>query len=168
MDLSMPGLSGIETTRQLKALLPEVRVLILTVHEDKELLQEAIRVGASGYISKRAAEADLINAIFAVWRGIIYVQPQLMRSLVSLDQPKPCDEYPEAETLTPREIEVLRLIVQGHTNRQIAEVLNLSSRTVESHRANLMGKLNLHSRVEVVRYAAEHGLLELNDRANRD
>lgn len=164
MDVSMPITGGIEATRRMKEIVPDIKVLILTVHEDKELLREAIRVGACGYINKRAAESELIDAIHAVQRGIIYVQPNLMRALVFPDSGVTEEvKTGDVEELTPREMDVMRLIVQGHTNRQIADRLNLSIRTVESHRSNLMAKLNLRSRVELVRYAAEHGFLELGD-----
>jgi DNA-binding NarL/FixJ family response regulator len=160
LDVNMPGPDGIEVTRRLKAVKPEVRVLILTVHEDEGLLREAIRAGASGYILKRAVESELIYAIHAVWRGDLYVHPAMTRALLQdLHSTLVADEAP-VEPLTPREMEVLRLIAEGHTNRQIAEVLSISVRTVESHRANLMSKLGLHSRVELVRYAKRHGFLE--------
>jgi two-component system response regulator NreC len=159
MDISMPGTDGLEATRQLQAELPEVRVLLLTVHEDDGLLQEAIRSGASGYILKRAAESELINAIHVVDRGDIYVHPSMTRALFE-EQHKNMPINTVEATLTLREIEVLKLIAQGHTNRQVGEILHLSMRTVESHRANLMAKLNLTSRVELVRYALKHGLLD--------
>ena len=158
MDVSMPGCGGIEATRRLKELRSDVRVLILTVHEDSGLLQEAIRAGASGYILKRAAESELVNAIQAVWRGDLYVHPAMTRALFASTIHAPADNQVAIETLTPREVEVLRLIAQGHTNRQMADLLTLSVRTIESHRANMMQKLDLHSRVELVRYAMKHGL----------
>ena len=159
LDLSMPGPGGIEVTRKLKEMLPATRVLILTVHEDETLLREALKAGASGYIIKRAVESELINAIQAVSRGEIYVHSAMTRWL--LQEPEPAaPKRRDPATLTPREIEVLRLIVQGHTNSQIAEVLTLSVRTIESHRANLMGKLGLQSRVELVRYAVKNKLLD--------
>ncbi|HEX9116354.1 MAG TPA: response regulator transcription factor, partial [Anaerolineae bacterium] len=143
LDLSMPGMNGIEVTRQLKAALPATLVLILTVHEDESLLQEAIRVGASGYIIKRAVESELINAIRAVSRGEMYVHPAMTRALMKDLAPRVVSNTDPLKILTRREIEVLRYIAQGHTNRQIADALCLSVRTVESHRANLMSKLNL-------------------------
>ena len=158
MDVSMPGCGGIEATRRLKELRSDVRVLILTVHEDSGLLQEAIRAGASGYILKRAAESELVNAIQAVWRGDLYVHPAMTRALFASTIHAPADNQVAIETLTPREVEALRLIAQGHTNRQMADLLTLSVRTIESHRANMMQKLDLHSRVELVRYAMKHGL----------
>ena len=160
LDISMPGLSGIEVTRRLKEILPDARVLILTFHEDESLLQEAIRAGAAGYIVKRAAESELIDAIRAIWRGDLYVHPVMTRALLKDLAPSPVSNKAPGESLTPREIEVLRLIAQGYTNRQTAETLSISVRTVESHRSNLMDKLSLHSRVGLVRYAKEHGLIE--------
>ncbi len=160
LDISMPGSSGIDVTRRLKQTLPQARVLILTVHEDEGLLQEAIQAGASGYIIKRAVESELIDAIRAVWRGDLYVHPAMTRALLKEISPAPpaAKEAP-VEALTPREVEVLRLIAQGYTNRQMADMLSISVRTVESHRSNLMGKLNLRSRVELVRYARESKLI---------
>lgn len=162
LDVSMPGPGGIEVTRQLEEALPETRVLILTVHEDESLLREAIQAGAAGYITKRAIKSELINAIHAVWRGDLYVHPAMTRALLGDSPPSPPagENQGLVEPLTPREIEVLRLIAQGYTNCQAAEVLYISVRTVESHRANVMGKLGLRGRVELVRYALEHGLLE--------
>lgn len=159
MDLNMPGMGGIETARKMVKSHPQTRVLILTVHEDNELLKEAINAGASGYILKRAVESELIYAIHAVVRGDLYIHSAMTRALL-LNTPEEQPDVPDsAEELTPRELEVLRLIAEGHTNRQIADLLSLSVRTVESHRSNLMEKLNLHSRVELVRYAHRNQLL---------
>jgi two-component system, NarL family, response regulator NreC len=163
LDMSMPGPNGIEVTRQLKKTLPEIRILILTVHEDEVMLQEAIQAGASGYILKRAVESELIDAIQAVWRGDLYVHPAMTRALFKAispaTHPAPGSQEELVEALTPREAEVLRLIAQGYTNRQMADQLSISVRTVESHRANLMGKLGLRSRVDLVRYAKENKLI---------
>ena len=163
MDISMPTPAGggIETTRRLKDSLPETRVLILTVHEDEGLLREAIQAGAAGYIVKRAAEAELVSAVQAVWRGDMYVHPAMTRALVKELAGQPAlKKHASAETLTPRELDVLRLLAKGYTNRQIADALSVSARTVEGHRANLMSKLELHSRVELTSYAEDHGLLK--------
>ncbi len=160
LDISMPDLDGISVTKKIKSQFPDLRILILTVHEDEALLREAVRVGAAGYILKRAAETELISAIRAIIGGDLYVDPSMVRVLLS-DEIKPTATLPESvESLTNREKEILRLIVQGYTNRQIGEELNISTRTVEGHRANLVAKLGLHSRVELVRYARERGLLE--------
>jgi two-component system response regulator NreC len=160
LDLSMPDLSGIEVTRRLKATLPETRVLILTLHEDDRLLREAMQVGAAGYIIKRAVETELINAVRVVWRGDLYIHPAMTRALLKDMVPSPSAGKQPVEPLTPRDVEVLRLIAQGYTNREVAEALDISVRTVESHRANIMGKLGLRGRAELVRYAREHGLIE--------
>lgn len=158
MDISMPDSGGIGATRRIKQLAPEVRVLILTVHEDKGLMQEAIRSGAMGYILKRAIKSELINAIHTVMRDDLYIHPTMARLLLSESEPAPEDRFiPEA--LTARETEVLRLIAQGYTNNQAAEMLHISVRTVEYHRSNLTAKLNLHSRVELMRYAEKKGLI---------
>lgn len=160
LDLSMPDLDGIQVTKRIRSTSPEVRVLILTVHEDEGLLREALRVGAAGYILKHAAEVELISAIHTVQIGDIYVHPKLIRSLLAEpEKHSPPSPQPE-ETLTPRELDVLNLVVQGYTNRQIAEELKLSVRTIEGYRANMTEKLGLHSRAELVRYAREHGLLD--------
>jgi two-component system, NarL family, response regulator NreC len=159
LDLSMPGPGGIEVTRKLKEMLPATKVLILTVHEDETLMREALRAGASGYIIKRAVESELLSAINAVSRGDVYVHPALTKWLLKEAAPAtPTKRDPSA--LSPRETEVLRLIATGHTNTQIAEVLGLSVRTVESHRANIIGKLRLESRVELVSYALQNNLLD--------
>ena len=159
MDIGMPGMDGLDALPLVLAAAPQTRVLVLTMHEDAALVQAYLRAGASGYIVKRAAESELIDAIYGVWRGMIYVHPSLMRALVA-PPPKSAPSAPdEGEALTAREVEVLRLIVQGYTNRQIGDALSISVRTVESHRSNIMEKLNLHSRVELVRYAAQHGLV---------
>lgn len=164
LDISMPGPGGIEVTRQLKNMLPETRVLILTAHEDNTLARQAIRAGASGYITKRAIESELINALHAVRRGDIYVHPTMMRALLQDIPPAFVPDKSPDEPLTRRETEVLRLIALGYTNRQAAQVLGIGKRTVETHRANLMAKLGLRGRVELVRYAREHDLLEADKR----
>jgi two-component system, NarL family, response regulator NreC len=163
MDISMPGRGGIETTRMLQKVCPEIHILILTVHEDGSLLQEVIRAGASGYILKRALESELINAIHAVARGDLYIHPSMTRSLILEQEPKPVVKLDSINSLTAREIEVVRLLANGYTNRQIADLLNISVRTVESHRANLMNKLGMTHRADLVRYAAQNNLLSLEN-----
>jgi two-component system response regulator NreC len=159
LDLSMPDLDGIAVTRQLKPQYPDLRILILTVHEDEAMLREAIRAGASGYIAKRAAEAELIAAIETIRRGDLYVDPTMLRVLL-VESTEPRTEQPASpDPLTPRETDVLKLIVQGYTNRQVGEELGISVRTVEGHRANLLEKLGLRTRVELVRYARDRGLI---------
>ena len=159
LDVTMPPEDGIKTAKHLKEKHPQLIVLFLTMHEDESLLHEALRAGAAGYVIKRAAESDIVQAIHAASRGDIYVHPAMTRAL--LDQPVTTDHRRGATAiaLTRRELDVLRLLVKGNTNRQIAGLLHLSIRTVENHRANLMGKLGLVSRVELVNYAEEHNLL---------
>jgi two-component system response regulator NreC len=160
LDLSMPDLDGISVTRSLKPRFPDLRILILTLHEDEALLKEAIKAGAAGYILKRAAEAELISAIQSILRGDLYVDPSMVRMLLGESRKTRPQPSASAEVLTPREIEILGLIVEGYTNRQIGEHLNISIRTVEGHRANISDKLGLHSRVELVRYAREHDMID--------
>jgi two-component system response regulator NreC len=159
LDLSLPGIGGIEVTRQLHERLPSTKVLILTVHEDAALLREALNAGAAGYVIKRAVESELLAAIEAAQRGDLYVHPSMTRALLEEDPPAPTrPRRGNPDALTSRETDVIRLITRGFTNRQIADSLELSVRTVESHRANIMGKLGLESRAELVRWAAEHKL----------
>ena len=161
LDISMPGENGIETVRRLKAKLPALVVLFLTMHEEENMLLEALRAGGDGYVVKRADETEILQAIRTVRRGDVYVHPAMTRALLGHPETTETATHRQepVEPLTQREIDVLRLLVRGNTTRQIAELLALSVRTVESHRANLMGKLGLSSRVELVTYAEEHGLL---------
>jgi two-component system, NarL family, response regulator NreC len=160
MDISMPDSGGIEATRRIKQLVPEAKILILTVHEDKGLMQEAIRAGAMGYILKRAIKSELVNAIHAVLRDEFYLHPAMARLLFLESQwLLPPEDKMIPEELTHREMEVLRLIARGYTNNQAAEKLHISVRTVEYHRGNLTAKLSLRSRSELMRYAEEKGLV---------
>lgn len=159
LDITMPPEDGIKTAKRLKDKHPDLIVLFLTMHEDEGLLHGALRAGAAGYVIKRAEGPEIIQAIHTASRGDIYVHPAMTRAL--LHQPV-TTEYRRgvpAVALTRRELDVLRLLAKGNTNRQIAGLLSLSMRTVENHRANLMGKLGLDSRVELVNYAEEHNLL---------
>ena len=159
LDLAMPGCDGIEATQILHAELPDIRILILTAHEDAELLRKAISEGASGYVVKSAVETELASALSAVLRGDLYVHPRMTRALVSVALATPEKNPRSEEVLTEREQEVLGLIAQGYTNTQVAEKLCLAVRTIESHRWHLMQKLDLHTRSDLVRYAIEHGHL---------
>ena len=161
-DISMPGPlgGGITVVKRLKEDFPSMQLLVLTVHEDESLLYGAINAGASGYIVKRAPETELISAIRAACRGELYIHPSMTRALLKTPTKPLTPKSETIESLSPREIDVLRLLAKGYTSRQIADALMLSPRTVEGHRANLMSKLNLHSRVELTSFAEEHGLLE--------
>ena len=159
LDIGMPGMDGIEATRRLKRLNPQIRVLILTVYEEESLLREAIRAGAAGYILKRAAEEELVTAIRAVWRGDTYIHPAVTRYLLKDLSPTTSSKKEALDELTPREREVMGYILRGYTNRQIAESLYISIRTVEGHRASIFSKLGLKNRVELVEFAEKHGLM---------
>ena len=158
MDISMPGLGGIEATRQVREISPITRVLALTVHEDEGMLREMIRAGAHGYLIKRSIEADLLQAIRVVMEGHIYIYPSLTSALVQDLSPHGRAIKTNEEALTQREIDVLLLLARGYTNRQIAQELHLSSRTIEGYRSTLVAKLGTKSRVEMINYVEEHGL----------
>jgi DNA-binding NarL/FixJ family response regulator len=159
MDVSIPGIGGLELTRQLREKLPDTRVIILTVHEDTALLREAMTVGAAGYVVKRAVESELLAAIQAAVRGEVYIHPSMTRGLLEIRRDAvPQPRRDNAEELTMREIDVVKLLTSGFTNRQIADQLSLSVRTVESHRARILGKLGITSRAELVRWAVEKKL----------
>ena len=158
MDVSMPEMDGLEAMKRILTFDPEARVLLVTVHEDVGLMREAIQAGAVGYILKRAVETELINAIHAVMKGEIYIHPAMTRGfLEQANQPEQNGIH--TDTLTIREVEILKLVAEGYTNRHIAELLHISIRTVETHRANLMDKLGFKSRVELVRYAHRRGMI---------
>lgn len=162
MDITLPDISGIDATRQIKASHPKVAVVALTIHEDQQYFFEMLQAGASGYVPKRAAPDDLITAIRAAYRGETYIYPSLAKLLVK-DFLARGGEEETRETmsgLTPREQEVLALLAEGKTNDEIAGLLTISAHTVARHRENLMGKLGLHSRSELVKYAIRKGLIK--------
>lgn len=165
MDIEMPGMNGIEAARRIKAQSPGTSVLALTMYEDDQYFFEMLRAGASGYVPKRAAPDELASAIRAVSRGEVFIHPSLAGRLVQ-DYLQRCDvEVQEQATgdLTPREQEVLTLIAQGLSNNEIADQLVISAKTVDRHRENIMRKLNLHSRVDLVKYALRKGLIDLEE-----
>ncbi len=160
LDITMPGLSGLEACPRLKELSPGVKILVLTMHEDEGYLQRLLRAGADGFVLKRSAHTHLVEAVRAVAAGGTYVDPAVAGVLVSgYLAPRRARQVPE-ETLSARELEVLKHVARGYTNRQIAEMLFLSVKTVETYRARAMEKLGLSTRAEVVRYALEKGLLD--------
>ena len=162
MDITLPDISGIDATRQIKASHPKVAVVALTIHEDQQYFFEMLQVGASAYVPKRAAPDDLITAIRAAHRGEIYIYPSLTKLLVGDFLARSSEEGTrEAMSgLTPREQEVLSMLAEGKTNDEIANLLSISAHTVARHRENLMGKLGLHSRSELVKYAIRQGLIK--------
>lgn len=162
MDLNMPqGKDGLTATSELKQLFPEVQVLILTMHDDDEYLFRAIQVGASGYILKSAPHEELLNAIRSVAAGNAYLYPTATKRLMGeyLEKLKHGDNRVTYETLSEREKEVVALIAKGYSNKEIAEQLIISVKTVETHKSNVMEKLGLKTRPELVKYALNKGLL---------
>jgi DNA-binding NarL/FixJ family response regulator len=155
LDVAMPRMTGLQATHEIRKQAPEVQVLILSMHEDERYLFEALRAGAAGYVLKRAADKDLLEAVRAASRGEPFLTASAQQSLIRDFLAR--GEQPE---LTPREQEIVKLIAEAHTNREIAEILHLSEKTVESHRANVLQKLGMRDRVELVRYAIRHGLVE--------
>ena len=165
MDIQMPGMNGIEATRQIKEAGEDTAVLALTMHEDDQYFFEMLQAGASGYLPKRAAPDELVHAIRTVSRGEVFLYPSLATRLVQsyLGGDGGGDAVTLVSDLTPREQEVLVLIAEGLTNPEIADKLVISVKTVDRHRENIMRKLNLHSRIELVKYAIRHGLIGLEE-----
>ena len=163
MDIAMPLLNGLEATRQIHRDYPQVKVLILTMHENEEYIRQVLAAGALGYVLKDAAARDLLGAIRTVNQGEAVLSPAITR-LVIEDYLRWGDIRPEDTTdgLTPREREVLQLIAEGYTNKEIAGIMNLSVKTVQSHRTNLMNKLDLHDRGELIKYAIQKKIIDIN------
>ncbi|HXF85626.1 MAG TPA: response regulator transcription factor [Anaerolineales bacterium] len=161
MDIGLPDLSGIEATRLIKAQMPEVAIVALTIHEDEEYFFKMLEAGASGYVPKRAAPEELLTAIRAAAHNEVYLYPSLAKLLVQdyLSGGRPTDE-PTVSELTQREQEVLIHLAEGASNEEIAAALVISPKTVARHRENIMRKLNLHSRAELVRYAIRKGIIK--------
>ena len=157
LDVSMPRMTGLQATHEIKKHAPDTQVLILSMHDDERYLFEALRAGASGYVLKHAADQDLVNAVRAASRGEPFLtsaaQQSLIRDFLDRGGERPAE-------LTPREQEVVKLIAEAHTNKEIAQILHLSEKTVESHRAHVLQKLGMRDRVELVRYAIRKGLVE--------
>lgn len=162
MDITMPDINGIEATRQIKKLCPEIKVLVLTMHEHDEYVFQALRAGASGYMLKEAADTDLFSALRVIQSGKFYLSPAAQSVMVGdyLQRVRTGEEKDSYSSLTEREREILKLVAEGFTNNQIAERLVISPKTVDTHRTHIMDKLNLHSRAELVKYAMRRGLLE--------
>lgn len=158
VDVTMPELNGAEVTLQLKRSLPKVTILALTVHEDKSYLRELLEAGAAGYVLKRAAADELIHAIRSVAAGGLYVDPHIAAKLVS-SFVMPKAKFSSVAELSDRETAVLRLIAQGHSNKEIAGQLSVSVKTVETYKSRSMEKLGLRSRVDIIRTASERGWL---------
>jgi two-component system response regulator NreC len=161
LDITMPKLNGIDVSRQIAAKLPKTSVIILSMHSDESYVLRSLNAGARGYLLKDSAESDIINAVRAVSRGKAYFSPEISRMLVDdyvrqLRQRGVEDSY---ELLSPREREVFQLLAEGHSNKEISSMLNLSPHTVETHRGNIFEKLNLHSLPELILYAVRKGVI---------
>jgi DNA-binding NarL/FixJ family response regulator len=175
MDITMPGMNGLEATRQLQTLCPECKVLALTIHSDKQYFFEMLSAGAMGYVTKQAAAEELVTAIKAVYLGTVYLQPALASWLLEdyqrlLVEAPPQDHHrldtaadnKGLEVLSKRELQVLKLIADGKTNPQIGELLGISPKTVARHRERIMNKLDLHSCAGLVKFSIRHGLIKLD------
>jgi DNA-binding NarL/FixJ family response regulator len=161
MDVAMPGGSGIDVIPQLLHEAPETKILMLSMQDDPNYVRQAFEAGASGYVLKEAADAEVVAAVRDVAEGRSYVNPALGARLVAAESE--ARKRAEADPLSDREREVLRLLALGHTNQEIAKMLYISVRTAETHRAHIMQKLNLRSRADLVRYALANGLLDTVD-----
>jgi two-component system response regulator NreC len=163
MDVTMPQMNGVEATERIKKEVPQVNILALTIHEGQDYFFQMLHAGASGYVPKRAAPEILIEAVRQVAHGGVFLEPSIARLLVT-DYLKRVEEGSEQQSydgLTEREREVLTHIAQDYTNQEIANLLSISVKTVERHRENIMAKLNLHTRTELVKYAIRKGLVKL-------
>jgi DNA-binding NarL/FixJ family response regulator len=159
LDVSMPKMTGLQAARHMLEQRPDLKVLILSMHDNEEFFFEALRAGASGYVLKSAADSDLVEACRAALRGEPFIYPRAVGALIRAFLENP-DQARAADPLTPRESEVVKLIAEGHTSREIGELLTISEKTVERHRANVLEKLGLRDRVALTRYAVRRGLIE--------
>jgi DNA-binding NarL/FixJ family response regulator len=161
LDISMPRMTGLQAAREITRRKPDVRVLMLSMHDNDQYLFEAIRVGASGYVLKSAVDRDLVEACRAAMRGEPFLYPGGIRALMRdyIERAR-AGETVDGEMLTPREEEIVKLVAEAHTNDEIADMLVISKKTVERHRANILEKLGMRDRVELTRYAIRRGLVQ--------
>jgi DNA-binding NarL/FixJ family response regulator len=161
LDIAMPRLTGLQAARELTRQQPDLRILILTMHDNEQFFFEALKVGASGYVLKSVADRDLVEACRAAMRGEPFLYHGAVSALIRnyLDRARDGDDQPE-RPITVREEEILKLVAEGHSTKEIANLLVISAKTVERHRANLLQKLGLRDRVELTRYAIRAGLIE--------
>lgn len=161
LDVTMPRLTGIQAARQIAQHKPELRVLILSMHDSERYFFEALSAGASGYVLKSVADRDLVEACRATMRGESFIYPGAVKALIRdyLERARNGETLAE-DPLSPRESEIIKLIAEGHSSREIADILVISERTVERHRSNILEKLGMHNRVELTRYAIRRGLVE--------
>jgi DNA-binding NarL/FixJ family response regulator len=160
LDVSMPRMTGIQAASELSRRRPELRLLMLSMHDNEQYFFEALKAGASGYVLKSAADRDLVEACRATMRGEPFIYPAAVTALIRDHLEKASDGEQNREVLTPRELEVLKLIAEAHSSKEIAQILVISIKTVERHRANILEKLGMRDRVELTRYAIRRGLVE--------
>ncbi len=160
MDVAMPGLGGLEATLEIRRLVPRTKILVLSQYGEPEYVRRFLKAGVSGYVLKKAAGADLVSAIRAVMRGGLVLDPEVARTALQENGTPQDGEAPNAyESLTDREKQVLKLVAEGHTNKEIADLLGISVKTAMSHREHVMLKLQVHNRTELVRFALRHGVI---------
>lgn len=164
MDISMPGMNGLEACRRIRECCPGTRILALTMHDNEEYFFQALSAGAAGYILKKADPAELVSAIRVVYQGGAFLYPSVAKSLVAdfLRRVDSGEERANFDGLTEREREILKLVAEGKTNREIASLLLISTKTADRHRANLMDKLNVHNRSQLIKYAIRKGIIDVD------
>jgi DNA-binding NarL/FixJ family response regulator len=160
LDISMPRLTGLQAAAELGRRRPELRLLILSMYDNEQFLFEALKAGASGYVLKSGADQDIVDACRAALRGESFLYPSAINALVRDYIDRAAERGADYEPLTPRELEVLKLIAEGSASKEIARILVISVKTVERHRANILGKLQMRDRVQLTRYAIRRGLIE--------
>lgn len=160
LDVSMPRMTGIQAASELSRRRPELRLLMLSMHDNEQYFFEALKAGASGYVLKSAADRDLVEACRATMRGEPFIYPAAVTALIRDHLEKASDGARPREVLTPRELEVLKLIAEAHSSKEISQILVISIKTVERHRANILEKLGMRDRVQLTRYAIRRGLVE--------
>ena len=160
LDVTMPRMTGIQAAGEISRRRPEVRTLILSMHDNEQYFFEALKAGASGYVLKSAADRDLVEACRATMRGEPFLYPAAVAALIRDHLERASEGKDSTDVLTPRELQILKLIAEAHTSKEIAEMLVISVKTVERHRANILEKLGMRDRVELTRYAIKRGLVE--------
>jgi DNA-binding NarL/FixJ family response regulator len=163
MDIAMPDLGGLEATVEIRRQYPRTRILILSQYEDREYVRRLLKAGVSGYVLKKSAGAELAGAIRGVHRGGLVLDPEVARTAMEEARAPARSEAEPYETLTDREKQVLKLVAEGHSNKEVAEVLGISIKTAMSHRERVMEKLALHSRTELIRFALKQGIIRVED-----
>lgn len=162
MDIAMPGLGGLEATIEIKRTHPRTKVLVLSQYEDREYIRRFLKIGVSGYVLKKSAGTDLTGAIRAVFRGGLVLDPEVAREAMQ-DAGRANGTTDPYESLTDREKQVLKLVAEGHSNKEIADLLTISVKTAMSHREHVMDKLGLHSRTDLIKFALREGIIRVED-----